>query len=274
MQPVVWLAEPCLGNGICEAMPTAIVSHYTTSGFVISADGKTSDGSESTQKIFEIEGAPAAYALYGNSIAFGNGKDDDQPSPLHLGDEIGKLLNSGSVPIGDLIACGAQLAKELHATILKAKENKLIVYPSRPSDIDGGVSIANVFLFGYSKGSPVEVDITFRHREQLLSEPRVDGTDPRRVRNPRVWGCDKVWELLRSGDYRFARFGGVRLPPKPEEISLLDAAKLGENYIWACDSYEGRKWGDPQICSSIGGHSHVAAITPTGFCWLKPPILR
>jgi hypothetical protein len=273
MQPLVWWAEACLGNGICEAMPTAIVSHFTTSGFVITADGKTTAGSESTQKIFEIKGASAAYALYGN-IGFGNDKDDDAPSPLHLGNEIDKLLNSGRIPVGDLMACGRQLADEIHVVILKAKASKLIVYPSGPSDING-VCIANVFLFGYSKDSPLEVDITFRHRDQVLSEPLVNGIDPRRVRNPRVWGDDAVLEFLKSGDHRFARFGGVKLPPKPEEISLLDAAKFGENYVWACDSYEGRNWGDRAICASIGGHIHIAAIMPTaGFHWLKPPIFR
>ena len=62
-----------------------------------------------------------------------------------------------------------------------------------------------------------------------------------------------------SGDYRSARFGGVRVPPKPDEISLLNAAKLGKTYIWACNSYEGRTWGDREICESIGGHIHIAA---------------
>jgi hypothetical protein len=230
MQPVVWLAEDCIGNGICDPMPTAIVKHYTTDGFVLTADGKTSDGSLTTQKIFEIKGAPAAYALYGNSVGFGNGKDDGEPSPLHLGTETERLFNSGNLPVGDLLHCGQQLGAALNAIISKAKAHGLVVFPSRP--VEGGIVIlANVFLFGYSNGLPTEVHLTFWHRQQRLGDEDVRPVDPCHPPNPRVWGSPSVWNSLLSSDYRFARFGGIKLPPKPEEIGLLDA-KLGENYIW------------------------------------------
>jgi hypothetical protein len=248
-------------------MPTAIVRYLTESGLVIAADGKT-PLNETTKKIFQIKGVPAAYALYGN-IGFGDGKDDDRPCPLHIGDEIEKLLNSGKIPTDDLVVCGEKLAQELHAIIYKAKAENLIVYPTLPVDLNG-VFIANVFLFGYSKGAPVEVWITFQHRQQVLNPPRAIGFDPRRS-NPHCWGSQEVWEPFKSAAPKFARFCGVRIPPKPEEISLLDAAKFGENYILACDSYEGRSV-DARVSAEIGGHIHIAATTPTCFHWLKPPI--
>jgi hypothetical protein len=271
MQAVVWLAEECVGNGIWDPMPTAIVRYLTTSGFVIVADGKTSDGSETSQKIFEIKGAPAAYALYGN-IGFGNGKDDGEPPPLDLGEETEKLFNSGTMPVSDLLLCGEQLADALQAMIFKAKAGNLIVYPSGPVEC-GIVRIANILLFGYSDGSPLEVDITFWHRRDTLGHRNVRTVNPHRPPNPYAWGCPLVWGLLISGDRRFARFSGVKVPPKPEEISVLEAARFGENYVLACGSNEGRTSGDREICASIGGRIHIAAIEPTGFHWLKPPIL-
>jgi hypothetical protein len=59
------------------------------------------------------------------------------------------------------------------------------------------------------------------------------------------------------------------MPPQSQDISLWDAAKVGENFILACDSDDGLKIDSE--CRRIGGHIHIAAITPTCFCWLKPP---
>ena len=243
MQAEVWLAEDCIGNGICDPMPTAIVRYLTTSGFVITADGKT-PLNEKTQKVFEIKGAPAAYALYGNSVGFGNGKDDDEPSPLHLGTETQRLFDSGSMPVGDLLLCGQRLKAALDPIISKAKADDLITFPSTPVEA-GIVTLAHIFLFGYlDDGSPAEVRLTFWHRHQSFGDTDVRHVNPLRPPNPHAWGSPSVWTSLLSGDYRFARFGGVKVPPKPEETSLIEAAKLGENYVWACDSYEGRTWGD------------------------------
>jgi hypothetical protein len=254
-------------------MPTAIVRWLTSSGFVITADGKIQNAvnretlNTTTQKIFPIPGAPAAYALYG-TVGLGNEKDDDSPG-LHLGDEIGKIVASGMAPSADLLTYSQQLAETVHDRIQEAKDNGLIEYPSIPSEM-GIVTIANVFIFGFTDGAPSEVRITFWHRQHVLGNPRVVPFNPRANPNPYAWGSDSVWNLLKVGDHRFARFGSVRIPANPEAASLLEAAKFGENYILACDSYEGRST-DPYMCESIGGHIHIAAITPTCFHWLKPP---
>ena len=181
-------------SGICDPMPTAIVRYLSNSGFVITADGKT-PLNETTQKIFEIKGTPAAYALYG-TIGFGDGRPESEgPCPLHLGDEIEKLLKSGKVPIGDLVLCGEKLAEELHAIIVKAKAENRIVYPATGPSDPNGMLIAKIFLFGYSSGAPIEVYITFQHRQHILNDPKVIGFDPRRS-NPCCWGSQDVCCLL------------------------------------------------------------------------------
>jgi hypothetical protein len=54
-------------------------------------------------------------------------------------------------------------------------------------------------------------------------------------------------------------------------VTLSDAVEAGRNYIEACSSPVALEI-DKEICQGIGGHIHVATITPTaGFEWLIPP---
>jgi hypothetical protein len=55
-----------------------------------------------------------------------------------------------------------------------------------------------------------------------------------------------------------------------KRLSLSEGIEIAETYIRACDSNEGRQV-DPALCAGIGGHIHIAAITPAGFKWIKEP---
>lgn len=248
-------------------MPTAILRYLTNNGFVITADGRTSLGEGDAQKIFEINGAPAAYALYG-TIGIGDWRED-APVPLDLGLETQRFVNSGLSP-RDLVTYGQKLADELFAALSKIKEHGAVPrydgfseFPNHP-----GTTIAHIFLFGYSDATPTEVDIRLWHRDQVIQKPGLR-TDGLCCSNPMPLGAPKIFQhLFEFKDPRFSKFRGGSIPSPPEEISLLGAASVGESYIRACDSEEGRSI-DPW-CSNIGGHIHIAAITPAeGFSWLK-----
>jgi hypothetical protein len=268
------LSKECIVNNwrFCDPMPTAIFRYLTSSGLILAADGKVTDLVDrrnqwmNVQKIFEIRGTPAAYALNGNVNLGG------EPE-LHIGQKFGELVNMLTPhPIPDLLAYAEDLAKLLYAWLLDAKAKELIPYFHGYHERGSRTTIAHILLFGYCKGTPQEVDIWVWHRDQVpgcSAEP----FDFAR-HNPRPWGSPEVWNALLSGNPKFSKFMTTKIPPhgEIEQISLLDAAKIGESYIAACDSDEGRKL-DPIMCPTIGGHVHIAAITQTCFHWLKPPIM-
>jgi hypothetical protein len=248
-------------------MPTAIFRYLTNSpGFVIAADGRTTDGNDEAQKIFEIEGAPAAYALYGN-IGIGDWRENT-PIALDLGLETQKFIKSGSGKIlNDFVGYAQDLADALYALLLKLKDDGVIPrYDGFLEYGDGSLTIAHIFLFGYSNGIPSEVDILFSHRDQVLRKPLLYPFGFRHS-NPHAWGAVGLFRrMFEFNDPALAKFRRLGIPSPPEEISLGDAAKIGEDYIRACDSDEGRAL-DP-FCSHIGGKIHIAAIEPSGFHWL------
>lgn len=254
-------------------MPTAIFRYLTSSGLILAADGKATDLIDTKnqwtniQKIFEIKGTPAAYALNGN-VGLGG-----EPE-LHLGEKFRELVNARTPhPIPDLVAYAKELAKLLYSWLADAKAKELIPYFYGYHEGGSRTTIAHILLFGYCKGTPKEADIWVWHCDQVpgcSAEP----FDFAR-QNPRPWGSPPVWNALLSGDPKFSKFVTTKIPPKDEieRTSLLDAAKIGESYIAACDSDEGLEL-DPVMCRTIGGHVHIAAISPTCFLWLRPPILR
>lgn len=270
----VWsVAQDCIINRpSCDPMPTAIFRYLTSSpGFVIAADGRITGGDDKAQKIFEIKGTPVAYALFGN-IGIGDWREDT-PVALDLGLEAKNFIESGSNKIlSDFVGYAQDLADELYSLLLKLKDQGVIPrYDGLSEYNDGNSTIAHILLFGYSNGLPAEVDILFSHRDQALRKPRLYAYGFRHS-NPHAWGAEGLFKrMFEFNDPALAKFRRLGIPSPPEEISLEGAATIGEDYIRACDSDEGREL-DPW-CSHIGGHIHIAAIEPSGFYWLKPPIL-
>jgi hypothetical protein len=266
----IWsVAQECIINRpSCDPMPTAIFRYLTHSGFVLAADGRIT-GDDEAQKIFEIKGAPAAYALFGN-IGIGDWRED-APIALDLGLQAKKFTESGSNKLlNDFVDYAQDLADALHSQLLQLKDQGVIPrYDGFNEYNDGNSTIAHIFLFGYSNGVPSEVDILFSHRDQALKKPRLYAYGFRHS-NPHAWGAQGLFRrMFEFSDPALAKFRRLGIPSPPEGISLQDAATIGEDYIRACDSDEGRAL-DP-FCSHIGGKIHIASIEPTGFHWLTPP---
>jgi len=242
-------------------MATAILRFWTNSGLVLGADGLKYDvvdqraiGTDA-QKVFEIPGLPAAYAMYGE-IGIGD-NNPDTPILLDLSQEIRKLLDCDYSSSFDFFAYANRIAAGLHQSIAATKDRGAI-WGGNQESIAPGQVLARIILCGCFDGTPMQVNIKFGHLNQRLLPPRVFPVDLQRS-NPEVFGSLPVTQRL------FLR------QPESADLSLLEAAKKIERYIQFCDSEKGRKL-DPLMCRTIGGHIHIAAITSKGFQWLKPPI--
>ena len=80
-------------------------------------------------------------------------------------------------------------------------------------------------------------------------------------------GSNRLPELAHSGDARFATYRNDLV--RPYGNSLEDAAAFAIAFIEIC-SHPEAVIEDP-ICKIIGGHTHVAEVTPDGFKWRIPP---
>jgi hypothetical protein len=255
-------------------MPTIIFRYLTRDGFALVADGKShSLGKDepdeiNVQKIFQIQEQSAAYALIG-TVRF----DDDtgQLYSLNLPKEIDSLARASAVTLCDLPRLEEQFARPIYDLLLRGKADGVISDYTGTLDFpNSGLTIFSVLLFGYCKGAPSEIHVRFWHQDQVLGRPQVAPFDLR-SRNPRAVGSPIIWNALRNHDPALSRFALPKMPSpdQSQEISLWDAAKIGETLILACETKEALEM-DAE-CRKIGGHIHIAAITPTCFHWLKPP---
>ena len=276
--PEYWSAQNNQGEFV--DMPTAIVKAYTSEGFVIGADGRVRQDetgivvTDSTQKIFPIveSNRTLAYALYGNITITDTA---DHKLVLDLASEIHKSVAAMSRRESrhDINWYVSKLWPTAYESLLKARRDHNIG-PFPDAADDRGI-IAHVLFYGYYRDEPVEVDLQFRHESQKIVRPRLSSLPVQRIeRLPLdIRGSKKVADLLiNSDDSRFARFRtpAMRLLTR-KRLSLSEGIEIAEKYISACDSDEGRAV-DPTICAGIGGHIHIAAITATGFNWIKEPM--
>jgi hypothetical protein len=264
-------------------MPSAVFIVYTKDGFVIAADGRRRKGElESAEllnddelKIFKVEnpGRSLAYALVG-TIGLGNANDPNDPTPMvYLSSEIEStakaLANKRFVEPSFYVR---NLCRPAHDKLLKAKEGGLIKYPvNSPEDgfNEPGTTIARLFIVGYYEGTPVCFVVRFFHREQELGA-LVPSPIPFKPGQELGSGSDKVWNLLNAPEENvFAKYRPKR-PLRRELTTIAQAVKIAKQHILACCDPLARSI-DPLICNGIGGHIHIAEITPSGFRWHIPP---
>lgn len=239
-------------------MPTAILRFFTTAGFVVGADGKIQSGekteSDKATKIFQLPGLHAAYALYGE---IGIGDDDpDTPVTLDLAASLKEIVSARTEMPSGLYSYGREIERKLRTLLLDAQARGAIFHGFGAVP-PYGTGLAQIVLYGFITETPEEVLILFAHRDQVLTRPNVFSMNLRTGPNPEIWGSHEVARRL--------------FPQREsEQISPLDAAKAIERYIRMCDSPEGHAI--DSFCSNIGGHVHVALITPNSFEWLKAPV--
>ncbi len=262
-------------------MPTAIVRAYTSEGFLIAADGRARDEhgkklSDSRQKIFPITDSNRALSCVIYGVPRITHPTDETRVIVDLVSEASSAIKSlSNSKASNLRSYTLKFSRLLHKVLLDAgKNNKGIrLYPTMNhyAEEPGTHVISYVFFDGYYKNNPGRVNAVFFHRDQRLHAPNLD-------RQPlqegyRIDGSALVADALLRPDFD-ERLSAYRTPAmeKPKDFTLAEAAEVATNYIRACDSDVGREI-DPVVCPGIGGHTHIATITPTdGFKWLIPPL--
>jgi hypothetical protein len=254
---------------ICFPMSTAIVRTYTSEGFVIAADGRAIGVEErrvvtdTAQKVFPIEwtGGSLAYSVAGTLQI----SSDDRRQVFNLILETEKAQAAVTNTPASLVEYASLLAERITVRLAAVKGH----YPS--TDNRGinqrGFRIATLFLEGYYGSAPYRARVDFCHERQNLLEPEVIPQDSNLGR-PQICGSGEVSYLLFDTDD--PRFAAYRRPVlRAQDVTLAEAIEVSKGYINACMDPEALQI-DETICSTIGGHIHIATITPShGFRWVQ-----
>jgi hypothetical protein len=138
-------------------------------------------------------------------------------------------------------------------------DNPLCPDPSERS------TVARIFFAGYfRKKQPSLAIVKLAHEDQLVVEPtKIFQSPPQQ----NIFSGSSIAELMyEHKDPRFSRF----LVDADRNSSLQQAEACARGFIEACCDPVSREI-DPQ-CNGIGGHVHIAKITPSnGFEWIEPP---
>ncbi|MFL6352037.1 MAG: hypothetical protein ACJ74Z_09330 [Bryobacteraceae bacterium] len=267
--PLFWYPSQ---NMAIDSM-TVIISTFTPEGFVIGADGRQVGAqdkcilSEHRQKIFPIESpnGPLAYAISGTiDLA----THDRTGIALNMADEVKKATESlARKRTSSLFGYAVRLCRPIQDALKNARQSgRIHDYPSHERAVsERGKTITRVLIDGYRGQEPCRVSIRFFHEEQRLHEPEIL-VPPLNPGSHRIYGSDVIVNLLwKSEDPRFAKYRGPSILAK--DMTLKNAIKRSADYIGACCDPEAV--GADDYCYFMGGHIHIATITPAeGFQWV------
>jgi hypothetical protein len=133
--------------------------------------------------------------------------------------------------------------------------------------------VAALFLAGYYAKIQSAVVVQFRHEEQLLLSPsvRLVGLD-KGYAPLMTYGSEVVRQQLFLTDNKEFSPYRVPRPNAPDNVTLSEVEDIARNYILACADPEAMKI-DAEHCAGIGGHIHMAKVTPqNAFEWVVPPV--
>jgi hypothetical protein len=255
-------------------MSTAIFRTYTSEGFVIAADGlrlKLGDPNyhkEDVQKIFPIEDENKTLA-FGLAGCIYTSNDDVAAFDFSVeADKAAKALTTRRP--ADLTRYAELFSGIINKSLAAAKrEGRIAEYPTC-SEIEPtrepGSRIAELVFVGYYERRPSWTDVRFWHDNQKLKPAQIY-SERMRPGQLKICGSRTVSDLLYAkNDPRFDAFRRPA-PPNQEDLALSEAIIVAESYIRACSSEVGRQV--DENCASIGGHIHIATITPVaGFQWV------
>jgi hypothetical protein len=251
---------------------TAIATIYTEEGFVIAADGRKHNPEnhailgDKTQKIFELNhiDGPLAICFAGTAAI-----DDDDHKTL-LCDICQASLDSAARlarrRTRDLEGLAVRICRPVNQALADIqKSGRISKYPEDEPIAPGerGNTITRVWLHGYHRGISRRVGVRFFHIDQGLQEPEVRSFDLAPSR-PWICGSPSMLDIFRNySDPRFSEYRPIRGDPK----SLAFAIEWSAGFIRACSDRRALEI-DPN-CYAVGGHIHIATITPReGFRWV------
>jgi hypothetical protein len=249
-------------------MATGIFRVYTSSGFVVAADGRvrnSNNGSirtEDEQKIVKTNGTLA--------WPFGGAVEVVSPHDGHVilnfKAEVSRLTQTISTEryrtLADYVTRVCQPIHSLLGGYMQAGDAR---FSERVRENEIGSTIVDIFVDGYFKGVPSRVTIRFSHDAGKLARPEVS---PRELDTGIIllYGSAKVGKLLfDTGDAKFAQH--LKRSHYHDNSEISDAISRAIAYFNACTSPEALEV-DGEICRNIGGRVRVASITPlNGFVW-------
>jgi hypothetical protein len=188
----------------CTPMSTAIVKIYTPEGFIVAADGKTSDGRTDAQKVFEVRSEVGTLACCLSNCAdisdAETGMNIRFDSVCSLVAAEPRLKNAANLQLYADIFSRA-FGKKVQEQVLEAKEQRLID-PKGKRILKKGWK-TDLHFAGYFRGVPSIAVSTVRfHGAKVsvlhschLSLKYFTGT---------FYGSEKVLQALKDGDARFA----------------------------------------------------------------------
>jgi hypothetical protein len=247
---------------------TATVIIYTGQGFAVAADGlelwedpdthrrSLRPGGDRVQKIFAAErkDATLAYILRGQVAS--------EDRAFDLEEELRKQLSLFTATKFNNYADFLRLlASALENAIKCARQDKRLKEP-----LEAWISFA-----GYFGTHPCLVDLKFLPHPHFTNSLYEFNEPPLRHRRPMVSGPPIIWDLISERDPRFAQYF-VQYDKPVRSMSLREAADYAKGCIDAFSSPLARQL-DPS-CEAIGGHVHVATVTPdNGFQWVIGPLV-
>jgi hypothetical protein len=269
-----------LGGIVCIPMATALAHIHSDEGFAISADGmmtrRRADGgleiaSEIEQKIFHLPGSDRVAACSFAGTVTLDSDDSTRVAFDFIAETLKAAQNLESKPMKDANDFAGQIGDLVQKRLETARRSEDF---RRPLGWKQGLRIC---IDGYFNAQPSRAVVEFHHIKQesahkvhlhhLLWHP--------------AWlsGSIEVTRLLfDSDDPRFSQYrthACKRVAARdahPEiRVTLSDAIEAGRKFIEACSSAIAREI-DDENCRGIGGHIHIATITPkAGFDWAVPP---
>lgn len=245
---------------------TAIASIYTQSGFILAADGRQRWGHKPTrnsavaqketdcaQKIFRAKSRDIelGYVIVGDAANLERSFD----FAAELRSQVKALRRARFSNCRDYVST---LMMNLEPIVERLKRSgELDVYPE-----------TYLHFAGYFNTNPCVIDVDFHRyhgRSGLLHDLNCsEDLAPGRCF---VRGSLLVGHLINAGNPMLARY----TKPLSQNMSLTEASAFAKGYIEACSSTLAMEI-DPEIDWKIGGHIHIASLTPTnGFQWVVPP---
>jgi hypothetical protein len=254
---------------IAKNMATAIVRYYCPNGFLIAADGLVVKSEDKTvlndhmQKIFPLPNRSTAFSITGVA---GLGLPGEDPEPrfefLPVVREVAQTVSMKNCRY--LSEYAAKVGRKVNQRLRATHQAQSLDLPTECRDNEIGQTIAEIFFDGYLNEVPSRASARFYHEDGAIAEPHIEGNNL----HEGIWysGPSSLVPLYKS-DPRFAEF------MRPFEAPILESLQFGaihaRAYIEACSSPLGREI-DPERCSTIGGHIHMATITKDkGFQWIE-----
>lgn len=279
---------PILLGGIdCIPMPTALAHIYCDEGFVLAADGRNVERmaqgmkiiSDREQKIFRLPGVDrdVACSFCGMVDLF----DDASSIAFDFVSECQKAAESlTSVFFAEASDLADRIGQQLQQSLIATKERGAIVdYPSGKAwPGERRNTIVRIHLDGYFSGLPFPAVLRLGQENQQPFYRSVS-RDLYPQHSAVLFGSPEIaWHLFHDEDARLARYRtdatrriGLRCMHPKTPVTLQDSIEAAHNYIAACCDPIALEI-DEVNCQGIGGHLHIAAVTPKdGFYWVERP---